>query len=58
MIVRKNGIAVDVPELRGRKKVIKTRSILAKNVYNRYVELKRGEGESIVVPLDSKDYKK
>lgn len=58
MNVRKTGIAIDDGSVKIGGKVIKKRFLYAKKRYNRYIELQRGEGETVIVPLDHSDYKK
>lgn len=56
MMVRKNGIRIESRRPEKKKETMKIVSKPSVLRYNKYVELMRGYGETVVVPLESSDY--
>lgn len=56
MMIRKNGIRIEAKRPEKKKETIKILSKPSVLRYNEYVELMRGYGETVVVPLESSDY--
>jgi len=56
MMVRKNGIRIESGRPEKKKETLKIVSKPSVLRYNKYVELMRGYGETVVVPIESSDY--
>lgn len=56
MMVRKNGIRIEMKRPAKKKETCKIVSKPSVLRYNEYVELMRGYGETVIVPLASNDY--
>lgn len=56
MMVRKNGIRIELKRPEKKKETCKIGSKPSVLRYNEYVELMRGYGETVIVPLTSNDY--